>query len=56
MFQHVMLKCHLRLSELYAQLNDEDSEEVAKRAASALTQVWIHPKMIILLEPWLTHW
>ncbi|CAJ0948805.1 unnamed protein product, partial [Mesorhabditis belari] len=36
--RHVMLKCHLRLAELYSQLSDEDSEEVARRAASALTQ------------------
>lgn len=26
--QHAMLKCHLRLADLYAQLNDDDSEEV----------------------------
>ncbi|KAK6049405.1 tetratricopeptide repeat protein [Cooperia oncophora] len=36
--KHVMLKCHSRLAELYSQLNDEDSEEVARRAASQLTQ------------------
>ncbi|KIH49297.1 hypothetical protein ANCDUO_20629 [Ancylostoma duodenale] len=33
-----MLKCHSRLADLYSQLNDEDSEEVARRAASQLTQ------------------
>ena len=37
-FQHVVLKCHLRLAELYSQLNDDDSEETARRAASRLTQ------------------
>uniref|UniRef100_A0A158P852 RING-type domain-containing protein n=1 Tax=Angiostrongylus cantonensis TaxID=6313 RepID=A0A158P852_ANGCA len=36
--KHVMLKCHSRLAELYSQLNDEDGEEVARRAASQLTQ------------------
>ncbi|CAJ0567461.1 unnamed protein product, partial [Mesorhabditis spiculigera] len=36
--RHVMLKCHVRLAELYSQLNDEDSEEVARKAASSLTQ------------------
>ncbi|EYC13138.1 hypothetical protein Y032_0045g1288 [Ancylostoma ceylanicum] len=36
--KHVMLKCHSRLADLYSQLNDEDSEEVARRAASQLTQ------------------
>ncbi|CAI4229685.1 unnamed protein product [Auanema sp. JU1783] len=36
--KHVMLKCHSRLAELYAQLNDEDSEEIARKAASQLTQ------------------
>ncbi|CAI5442209.1 unnamed protein product [Caenorhabditis angaria] len=36
--KHVVLKCHLRLAELYSQLNDDDSEETARRAASRLTQ------------------
>lgn len=33
-----MMKCHLRLQELYNQLSDEDSEEVARKAATALVQ------------------
>ncbi|UMM16924.1 hypothetical protein L5515_013730 [Caenorhabditis briggsae] len=36
--KHVVLKCHLRLAELYSQLNDDDSEEMARRGASRLTQ------------------
>lgn len=33
-----MMKCHLRLQELYNQLSDEDSEEVAKKCATTLIQ------------------
>uniref|UniRef100_A0A1I7ZRA3 RING-type domain-containing protein n=1 Tax=Steinernema glaseri TaxID=37863 RepID=A0A1I7ZRA3_9BILA len=36
--KHAMLKCHYRLQELYNQLADEDSEEMSKRALTALTQ------------------
>lgn len=36
--KHVVLKCHLRLAELYSQLNDDDSEECAVRSANRLTQ------------------
>lgn len=32
------MKCHLRLQELYVQLADEDSEEVAKKCATTLIQ------------------
>lgn len=33
-----MMKSHMRLQNLYNQLNDEDSEELAKRAVTLLTQ------------------
>lgn len=33
-----MLKCHWRLQELYKELADEESEEVASRAVTALTR------------------
>lgn len=33
-----MLKCHLRLQDLYMQLSDEDSEEITKKAIISLTQ------------------
>uniref|UniRef100_A0A1I7VLE5 Rapsyn_N domain-containing protein n=1 Tax=Loa loa TaxID=7209 RepID=A0A1I7VLE5_LOALO len=36
--RHAMMKCHLRLQDLYNQLNDEDSEELARRAVTSLTQ------------------
>ncbi|KAH7720893.1 rapsyn protein 1 [Aphelenchoides avenae] len=36
--KHAMMKCHLRLQELYNQLSDDDSEEVARKAATALVQ------------------
>ncbi|KAM3718543.1 hypothetical protein ACO02O_10502 [Dirofilaria immitis] len=36
--RHAMLKCHLRLQDLYNQLNDEDSEELARRSVVSLTQ------------------
>ncbi|VBB28843.1 unnamed protein product [Acanthocheilonema viteae] len=36
--KHAMMKCHLRLQDLYNQLNDEDSEELARRAVTSLTQ------------------
>ncbi|PAV87999.1 hypothetical protein WR25_20262 isoform D [Diploscapter pachys] len=36
--KYVMLKCHLRLADLYSQLNDDDSEEAARTAVSQLTQ------------------
>ncbi|GMR39669.1 hypothetical protein PMAYCL1PPCAC_09864, partial [Pristionchus mayeri] len=36
--KYAMLKCHLRLAELYGQLSDDDSEETARKAASGLTQ------------------
>jgi len=36
--KHAMLKCHMRLAELYSQLRDEESEEVARRCVTALTQ------------------
>uniref|UniRef100_A0A914UN04 RING-type domain-containing protein n=1 Tax=Plectus sambesii TaxID=2011161 RepID=A0A914UN04_9BILA len=36
--KHAMLKCHLRLQELYRQLCDEDSEDIAKKAVTSLTQ------------------
>uniref|UniRef100_F1KZS1 43 kDa receptor-associated protein of the synapse n=1 Tax=Ascaris suum TaxID=6253 RepID=F1KZS1_ASCSU len=36
--KHAMLKCHLRLQDLYNQLSDDDSEEIARRAVTSLTQ------------------
>uniref|UniRef100_A0A1I8EAK9 Uncharacterized protein n=1 Tax=Wuchereria bancrofti TaxID=6293 RepID=A0A1I8EAK9_WUCBA len=36
--RHAMMKCHLRLQDLYSQLNDEDSEELARKAVTSLTQ------------------
>lgn len=33
-----MMKCHLRLQELYAQLSDEDSEEIASKSCVSLIQ------------------
>uniref|UniRef100_A0AC35TLJ4 RING-type domain-containing protein n=1 Tax=Rhabditophanes sp. KR3021 TaxID=114890 RepID=A0AC35TLJ4_9BILA len=36
--KHAMMKCHLRLQELYQQLADEDSEEICKKSATALIQ------------------
>ncbi|VIO93983.1 Uncharacterized protein BM_BM2318 [Brugia malayi] len=36
--RHAMMKCHLRLQDLYNQLNDEDSEELARKAVTSLTQ------------------
>ncbi|MFH4980442.1 hypothetical protein AB6A40_007151 [Gnathostoma spinigerum] len=36
--KHAMMKCNLRLQELYNQLSDEDSEEIARRAVTSLTQ------------------
>ncbi|CAD5210153.1 unnamed protein product [Bursaphelenchus okinawaensis] len=36
--KHAMMKCHQRLQDLYNQLSDEESEEVAKRTATVLIQ------------------
>jgi hypothetical protein len=36
--RHAAMKCHLRLQELYAQLADDDSEEMAAYAACALVE------------------
>ncbi|VDM98684.1 unnamed protein product [Thelazia callipaeda] len=36
--KHAMMKCHLRLQDLYKQLSDEESEELARRAVISLTQ------------------
>uniref|UniRef100_A0A0N5ATC2 RING-type domain-containing protein n=1 Tax=Syphacia muris TaxID=451379 RepID=A0A0N5ATC2_9BILA len=36
--KYAMLKCHLRLQDLYNQLSDDDSEETAKEAVTSLTQ------------------
>uniref|UniRef100_A0A915Q4Y5 RING-type domain-containing protein n=1 Tax=Setaria digitata TaxID=48799 RepID=A0A915Q4Y5_9BILA len=36
--RHAMMRCHLRLQDLYNQLTDEDSEELARRAVTSLTQ------------------
>uniref|UniRef100_A0A0N4Z3Z2 RING-type domain-containing protein n=1 Tax=Parastrongyloides trichosuri TaxID=131310 RepID=A0A0N4Z3Z2_PARTI len=36
--KHAMMKCHLRLQELYQQLSDEDSEENCKHSVTALIQ------------------
>uniref|UniRef100_A0A0R3RLH0 RING-type domain-containing protein n=1 Tax=Elaeophora elaphi TaxID=1147741 RepID=A0A0R3RLH0_9BILA len=36
--RHAMMTCHLRLQDLYNQLNDEDSEELARQAVISLTQ------------------
>src|SRR4051794_4361090 len=36
--QLAMLKCHMRLQELYNQLSDDESEDVASKAVTALTQ------------------
>jgi NADH pyrophosphatase NudC (nudix superfamily) len=33
-----MMKCHLRLQDLYNQLDDEESEELARKSATVLIQ------------------
>lgn len=33
-----MMKCHLRLKDLYGQLSDENSEEIASKACISLIQ------------------
>ncbi|CEF59289.1 43 kDa receptor-associated protein of the synapse [Strongyloides ratti] len=36
--KHAMMKCHMRLQELYQQLSDEDSEENCKHCITSLSQ------------------